>query len=371
MDWERVRAEFPVCQKYTYLNAAGGSPVSSSAANEAKRFYDEMWSEGDNFWDEWLLRTENVRTKLARYINARQNEIAFTTNTSTAQNYLAQMIGHKGEVLTMRDEFPSTTIPWLNAGCKVKFVEPLDGGYPVDRIEKSLSRKTKVLLTSHVQYNTGFRQDMGALASLCKRHNLLLVVNATQSLGPFSLDVKELNISALTFTGLKWFTAGYGIAGMYISENIAGENKFPLAGWRSTVDIDAMDNMDFKLRNDASVLEAGCPHFPTIFALGGALDLFNRVGQQNAEKRVLELNKYLEKKLIEENYPVIPAKNENSRSGISIIETGDAKTIVNSLAAKKIYVSARGKGIRVSVNIFNNFQDIDTFVLALNKFFKD
>ena len=369
MDWEKVRAEFPLCKKYTYLNAAGGSPVSASAATEAKRFYDEMLYEGDNYWDEWLQRTEAVRGKLAAYLQASKEDVAFTINTSTAQNYIAQMIGNEGDVLTMRDEFPSTTIPWLNAGCKLQFVEPVKGGYPMSKIEDCLTEKTRIILSSHVQFNTGFRQDMDALAAICKKHDLTLVVNATQSLGPFSLNMEELNIGALTFTGLKWFTAGYGIAGMYVSRKIREKTKFPVAGWRSTVDIENMNNKDFTLRNDASVLEAGCPHFPNIFALGGALDLFNHVGQGNAEKRVLSLNRYLETKLMEYNLPVIPVKNEKSRSGISIIETTNAKFIVDSLADKRIYVSARGRGIRVSVNIFNNFEDIDIFVKQLKDFF--
>ena len=89
VDWNKVREEFPVCKKYVYLNPAGGSPVSLSAANEGKRFYDEMLEFGDIYWDKWLERTENVRSQLAAFIGADREEIGFTTNTSHGMNLVA------------------------------------------------------------------------------------------------------------------------------------------------------------------------------------------------------------------------------------------------------------------------------------------
>ena len=57
--------------------------------------------------------------------------------------------------------------------------------------------------------------------------------------------------------------------------------------------------------------------------------------------------------------------DRNQRSGITIIETNDAQRIVQALAKKKIMVSARWKGIRVSLHVFNNFEDIDRLLEAL------
>ena len=70
VNWNKVREEFPVCRKLVYLNPAGGSPVSLSAANEGKRFYDEMLEFGDTYWETWLERNEKVRLQLAAFIGA-------------------------------------------------------------------------------------------------------------------------------------------------------------------------------------------------------------------------------------------------------------------------------------------------------------
>ncbi len=49
VDWNKVKEEFPVYKKLVYLNPVGSSPVSKSAADEGKRFYDEMLEFGDTF----------------------------------------------------------------------------------------------------------------------------------------------------------------------------------------------------------------------------------------------------------------------------------------------------------------------------------
>ncbi len=365
VDWNKVREEFPVCKKYVYLNPAGGSPVSQSAASEGKRFYDEMLEFGDTYWETWLERTENVRVNLAEFIGAERDEIGFTTNTSHGMNLVAQMLKNKGTVLTMRDEFPSTTFPWINQKSEIKFVESTNHAYSIADIKKSLTPDVKILITSYVQYSTGFRQNLEALGDFCKEHELIFVVNATQALGIFPVDVKKCNIDFLMFTGLKWATAGYGIGGLYINKKWLGPDNFPFAGWRSVDDPGKMDNLDLALKNEASVIESGCPHFPNIFALGGALKLFNKIGKENVEKRVLFLNRYLEQKLRELDIDIIVQKEDKHRSGILIAKLPNPKEIVAKLSEKNIIVSARGEGVRVSTSIFNNESDIDLLIDAL------
>ena len=230
--WKEVRNEFPVCNDYVYLNAAGGSPISASAANEAKKYYDEMLIHGDNLYDEWLDRAEEVRSNIAEFIGAEKKEIAFTTNTSHGMNLIAQMNKNKGTVLTMYHEFPSSTFPWLNQVVKLKMVKPENVfEYSIKKIIENITPDVKIVMTSYVQYCTGFRQDLEALGRLCKERDLIFVVNATQAIPVFPIDVKKCNIDFLVFTGLKWATAGYGIGGLYINKKWL--NKLPFAGWLS------------------------------------------------------------------------------------------------------------------------------------------
>jgi len=364
-NWDKVRLEFPACKRYTYLNSAEGSPISLSAANAGKQFYDEMLEHGDMCWDQWLERMEGVRSTLAEYIGATPQEIGFTTNTSHGMNLIAQFLKGKGDVITMKEEFPSSTIPWMNQSAKVTFVDPVDSAYSIENIERSLTPDVKILVSSYVQYCTGFRQDIEALGTFCKERDLIFVVNATQAIGVFPIDVVKCNIDFLMFTGLKWAASGYGIGGLFMAKKWLNKAKFPFAGWRSLVDPDNMDNEDMNFRNEASVIEAGCPHFPNIFALGGSLHLFNKIGCNNIVKRIFYLNGLLQTKLEEIGFEVIAQKEDKHRSGILIMKTSNASKIVEELTNRKVIVSARGDGLRISNTIFNNEKDIEVLINAL------
>jgi len=336
--------------------------MSLSAAAAGKRYFDEMVSQGDAPYEQWMERTEEARHKIARLINAIPSEIGFTTNTSTGMNLISLMLKGEGEVLTLRDEFPSSTIAWISNGFKVSFVEPVNYAYPVEEIEKYITPQTRILVASYVQYRTGYRQDLKALGILCKKHRLIYVVNATQGIGVMPIDVEEACIDFMAFSGLKWMTSGYGAGVVFMSNEMLWNYKIPFAGWQSTESPERMDNSDFQIRREASAIEAGCPHFPSIFALSGALDLINSIGIAQIHERVLYLNRLLQQRAEAIGLKVIAHRSDENRSGILIIKTGNAKRIKEELGIKNIFISVRGEGIRVSVSYFNNEEDIAVFI---------
>ena len=112
-NWNTIRDLFPAAKKYAYLATAGAPPISIPASQAGIRYYEEMASQGDLPWDRWLAEVETVRAKTANFIGANPEEIAFTFSSSHGMNLVAQMFGTKGEILTLADEFPSSTLPWL------------------------------------------------------------------------------------------------------------------------------------------------------------------------------------------------------------------------------------------------------------------
>jgi cysteine desulfurase/selenocysteine lyase len=234
-------------------------------------------------------------------------------------------------------------------------------------LEKYITPRIKIMVASYVQYRTGYRQDLQALGRLCKKHNLIYVVNATQGIGVMPVDVKAAGIDFMAFSGLKWMTSGYGAGAVYINQKMLRKYKLPAAGWQSTEDPEKMDNSNFMLRHEASALEGGCPHFPSIFALSGALDLINSIGINQIHQRVISLNKLLQQKAEASGLSVIAPPNDENRSGILIIRTKNAKRIRDELASKNIMISVRGEGIRVSVSYFNNEEDIEVFINEAQK----
>jgi len=122
-----------------------------------------------------------------------------------------------------------------------------------------------------------------------------------------------------------------------------------------------MDNARLDLKKEASELEVGSPHFPCVFALGGALDLLNQIGKRDIERRIYSLGDYLTEGIKRLGLEIISPLDRKYRSGITIIKMEDPGVIVKALYKKNIIVSARGGGLRVSVHIYNNQKEIDIF----------
>jgi cysteine desulfurase / selenocysteine lyase len=239
------------------------------------------------------------------------------------------------------------------------------GVIDLNDIQKSITANTRVLVTSFVQFATGFRQDLVELGHLCRERNLIFVVDATQGMAVFPIDVANSGIDFLVFSGYKWAQAGYGIGGLYVAPHFLNPSSFPVAGWWSVRDPEAVVNDRLDLKESAAVLEVGCPQFAGIFALGAALTLFEEIGKARIEERIHELTEYLHHQLKAEQFNIASPLTREQRSGITIVEMRNAPDVVRSLAERKIIVSARGKGLRVSVHIFNNFGDIDRLIGAL------
>jgi len=368
MNWNEIRALFPAAEHYTYLNTAAAPPLSLLAAREGKRYYDEMAEHGDVAWDRWLCQAEQVREKLANFIHADARSIAFTYSTSHGMNLIAGILDHCGDVLCPADEFPSCTLPWLQQRYRVHFVRSRDCGIiDLDDVQRSITEETCVLVASYVQFATGFRQDLVSLGCLCRERKLVFVVDATQGMGVFPINVVASGIDFLVFSGYKWAQAGYGVGGLYVAPRFLGSNSFPVAGWWSARDPEAVINDRLDLKETAAALETGSPHFAGIFALGAALALFEKIGSGHIEERIHELTDYLHQRLDQQGLDIASPRDREQRSGITIVEIRNAPDVVKYLAEKNIIVSARGKGLRVSVHIFNNFDDIDRFVGALRE----
>jgi selenocysteine lyase/cysteine desulfurase len=367
IDWARVRLDFPVTKHLSYLNSAAAGPVPLSSARAAQRFYQEMLMEGDARWDDWLTRREVIRRRLAQFINAEPDEIAFTINTSSGMNLIVDALEGRGEVISCDLEFPVSTIPWLHRGTAVHLLENLDGEFNAKQVRQAMTARTGIICMSHVQYSNGFRADLETLGREKKRH--LLVVNASQSAGAFSIDVKRMRIDALCATGHKWMLSGYGSGFVYLRRGLLEQARARAIGWLSVEEPFLMRNAEFKLRRDAAArAEMGCPHFAGIFALGASVDYMLRLGRQNIERRVLALNRYLTKRLTETGWQVLsPLRDEGSRSGETLVAASRPKRIVARLSQHGIAVTQKPQGFRVATHFFNNAADIERLIEVLSE----
>lgn len=363
--WQDVRKLFPALRNCTYLNTASRGIVSSKTIEAVQNYYEELSLRGDRTLDDWLERSNTVRCQLASFIGAACEEIAFLSNSSLGMNFAAQLFADAGEVVTIGDEFPSVTLPWLQRAIPVKFVKSLDGTIRLEDIERSLGENTKLLVTSYVQYSTGFRHNLAELGKFCRDRGLIFIVDATQGFGAFPIHVEQHQIDVLVFSGYKWATAGYGIAGLYIRNAVLESRHLPAVGWRSAKHPRRMLNDQLDLSESAIALELGHPPFAGIVALGAALDLVEEIEIETIESRIFALTDYLHHQIHSRGIEIISTTNYQHRSGITIVAATNPQAIAQELKKRQIIVSATNKGLRVSLHFYNNADDVERLLREL------
>jgi len=366
INWDDIRKQFPVTENSTYLNAAAAGPLSRATTAAATEYYQQMMSDGDIHWDEWLEKREDVRRRVARFINAEPDEIGLTTNTSSGMNVIIDALETHGEVISCDLEFPVSTLPWMNRRIPVHLVQSIAGGVIIGDIRGAMNVRTGIICMSHVQYSSGFRIDLEELGNAKGGH--ALVVNAAQSAGVFEIDVKRMKIDALSATGHKWMLSGYGSGFVYLSRELQERSKPRAIGWLSVEDPYGDRNNEIHLRHDAAArAELGCPYFAGMFALGASLELIATLGMKNIEERALELNRFLTKRLNDSGWRVLsPIADERMRSAETLMEVDDPAAVVAKLAEQNIIVTKKPQGIRIATHFFNNEADVERLVLALS-----
>ncbi len=367
INWPQIRQRFPVTERFAYLNSAAAGPVSIASQAAAAGYYEKMMRDGDVHWNRWLADREAIRKKIAQFINADPEEIAFTTNTSQGMNVIVDALEDRGEVISSQLEFPVTTLPWMHRRIPVHLLKPVSGEVSIDDVRGAMTEGTGVIALSHVQFSNGFRLDPQSIGDVKGKH--AFVLNASQSAGAFEIDVKRMRVDAMCATGHKWMLAGYGSGFVYLSRELLDQSLPRSISWLSVEDPFAMRNDEFRPRHDAAAgVELGCPHFAGIFSLGASVDLINELGTQNIQARVLDLNRHLTSRLLEEGWKILsPIQNETSRSAETLVEIAKPAEVVRHLFRRGVIVTEKPEGIRVATHFFNSEEDIEKLIEGLRE----
>jgi cysteine desulfurase/selenocysteine lyase len=373
MDWTRWRREFPITERLTHFNHAGVSPVSRRVVAAATTFIEQAAVITPSTYRSWDVRAEAIRASFARLIGAQANEIAFVKNTSEGLSLVAVGIDWRAgdNVIAVNGEYPSNVYPWFGLrrwGVETRLVQPVRGRVRVDDVRALLDGRTRVVSVSFVDWNSGARTDLRPLGELCRQRGILFCVDGIQGVGAVQLDVERAGIDCLAVGGHKWLLAPEGCGGLFISRRVVDRLQSVLHGWKSVTDADTYLPYHFNPRPDAAKFEPGSPPQLGTHALGAAIDLLLEVGPANIEQHVLEITDRLAAGLRARGAEIVSPWECDARSGIVVFRLGDdPQRLSAALNQRGFIVRMRGGGIRVAPHFYNDEDDIDRFLAALDQ----
>jgi selenocysteine lyase/cysteine desulfurase len=371
-DFDAYRKEFPVTDKYTFMNHAAVAPTPGCVVEAMGELFRELSQEGITRFPNWMRRIEEVRGLFAGLINSNPGEIAFVGNTSEGLGAVASGLDWRpGEsVLVPEPEFPANVYPWMNLqkkGVQVRFIKRADGRFGVREVEKALRPGTRLLSVSSVCFATGFLCDLEALGEFCREKGLLFCVDAIQSLGVVPMDVRKYNIHFMAAGGHKWLLGTMGCGMLFVSQKANDLLHPEITGWKSVVDEEDFFRRHFDLKTDALRFEPGTMNLAGIYGMGAAVDLLVKAGIEEIHEKVLAMNDQIFQGLKERDLKVVTPMDQGERSGIiSFLPSVDPGNLWKHLTREGIMVSQRDGMIRLSPHFYNNGADVERFFEALD-----
>ena len=370
---ENWRSEFPVTETYIYMNHAGVAPLSQRVRDTMAGFITDATVNGAVNAEQWTETAEDCRTVAAQLINASPTEIAFMKNTTQGILIAANGIDWRADdnVITTAVEFPANIYPWWSLkeryGVQTRMVPERAGRIHIEDIAAAIDTRTRALTISHVEFASGFRNDLHALGALCRERDIWFIVDAIQSLGAVAVDVKSCHIDILAADGHKWLLAPEGAAIFYCADAKREQLINTNVGWSSVVNPRDFLDYDLTQKPDATRFEEGSYNSVGLYGLKAAIDLLLEVGIPTIQKQVLELTRQLISGLETKGYRVLTPKADSDRAGIVVFESQQhtPDMIYERLYAENIITAARGSGVRVAPHFYNTLSEVERLLDVL------
>ncbi len=289
-DLDRFRQQFPALRNKHYFNYGGQGPLPQVALDAIVNGYTQMQIDGPftkkalDWVNEGIAQT---RLAIATELGVPAQTISLTDSVSTGCNIpLWGLPWQKGDRILITDcEHPGIVAATqeLSRRYGVEIdrcaLQPtLNGGDPVAAIAEHVLHSTKLVVLSHILWNTGQILPLGQIISACRRQNptVLLLVDAAQSVGVLPLNLTELDIDFYAFTGHKWLCGPDGVGALYIRPALLETLPPTFIGWRG-IQTDTVGT-PIGWQPDGSKYEVATSAFPLLRGLTAAMELHQTYG---------------------------------------------------------------------------------------------
>lgn len=370
--WDDFRREMPVTENWAYFDHAAIAPLPASAKAAIEQLAADAALNGDHNWPNWRKNVERVRNAGAELIHAQQSEIAVVRNTTEGISLVAEGFPWQAgdNVVVPESEFPSNLYPWLNLqsrGVEVRQVPVENERLDLNRVHDLCDERTRIVAASWVGYQTGWRNDVDALADLAHRNGALFFLDAIQGLGVLPLDVSQTPVDFLAADGHKWLLGPEGAGLFYLREEHLDLLRPIGVGWNSVKQAGDFADPTFDLKPSAGRYEGGSYNMLGIAGLAAALELLLSHGIDRIASRLLDVTDRLCQQLQSIGAEIDSCREAERRSGIVAFRLPgrDPREIHKQCPNFGVILNCRAGRVRVSPHAYNNQEEIDRLITAL------
>jgi len=396
-DWERVRADFPLLMRevngkplvyFDNANTAQKPVPVIGAVDEFYRRYNANVSRAVHaLGTEATDAYEGARTKLARFLNVRANELVLCSGTTFAINLVAYSWAlprlKAGDViLVSRMEHHANIVPWqlvaqrTGATIRVAEIAP-DGSLDMDALRAAMTPEVKLLALAHVSNVLGTINPVREICREARRRGIVTVIDGSQAAPHLELDVAAIGCDFYAVTGHK-MCGPTGTGALWARRELLQDMPPFLGGGEMIKEV----SFDGTVFNDAPHrFEAGTPNIAGFVGLGVAVDYLDGLGRDHVAAREQELLAHLTEELQRADGVRIFGTAPHKAAVVSfLVEGAHAHDLATLLDLQGVAIRSgqhcahpllQYYGVaatcRASLAFYNTHEEIEAFMAALKK----
>ncbi|MEY8442382.1 SufS family cysteine desulfurase [Lactobacillaceae bacterium 24-114] len=314
VEWKAVREDFPLLteqmhgEQLAYLDNAATSQKPVQVIEALTKFYSqENANVHRGTYGLSIAATEQyelAREKTQKFLHATSpKEIIFTHGATDSLNLVAATYGqenvHEGDeiVLTIA-EHHSNLVPWqqlaLKRNAHLKYIMlTQDGQLDLEDAKRKITKKTKIVIATHVSNVLGTIMPLKGLAKLAHENGAIIVADGAQAVMHLPVNVQKLDVDFYAFSGHKML-GPTGIGVLYGKEKILQKMSPYQFGGEMIMDVELNRSSWADLPHK---FEAGTPNIAGVVGLKTAIEYLQAIGMENIQKRDEELLSSLFKRM--------------------------------------------------------------------------